>query len=105
MNLAPGAPTRPRVVQFYSRHYYTDRVKPIFDQKWQAIIDSVGSDEAPPAKIKIRNEITKSCWLLETAGFRAEVEAAMLKEHEHRKRMHTDLLKEVPDRTAEDYKL
>lgn len=75
--LDPPAPVKPRILHFYSRRFYHERVKGRVTARWQ----TASQLSSPPKVIALRNMVTKECWQGETDAFKAEVEAALENEH------------------------
>ncbi|KAJ6458522.1 hypothetical protein C8R45DRAFT_1110053 [Mycena sanguinolenta] len=70
--LEPPAPVKSRVLHFYSRHFYDDRIKLRVLTRWAAL----SRLSKPPALITVRNAVTKEAWEAESQEFRDEVIAA-----------------------------
>jgi hypothetical protein len=105
MNLEPAAPVCPRLVQFYSWRFYKERVKATFEETWARINRNLEDGEELLVQVKIRNEVTKRCWDLETDAFRAEVEVALERKHNVAVESHKASLKDVPAQSAQEYHL
>ncbi|KAJ7823359.1 hypothetical protein B0H13DRAFT_1919665 [Mycena leptocephala] len=73
----PPAPVKPRVLHWYSRHFWHERVKERFNARWAA----VSRRQNPPALITVWNTVTKEAWHSETDAFKEEVLAAIDKNH------------------------
>lgn len=102
----PPPPRRPRVIQYYSSLHYQDRIKATFESEWERVRDlPVVEGARKPAKINVRNRVTKEFWDAEDEETRAEVERAV--EAHHLKAMaEYNALKRLPKtRSAEDYHL
>ncbi|KAJ7148594.1 hypothetical protein C8R46DRAFT_1231087 [Mycena filopes] len=80
--LAPPAPIKPRLTDYYSRLFYAERVRPRFIARWAAITRGLSSGEKPPAPVTVRNKVTREAWDAETTAFREEVALAVEKEHQ-----------------------
>ncbi|KAJ7042733.1 hypothetical protein C8F04DRAFT_1251547 [Mycena alexandri] len=76
--LEPPAPVKMRTLYYYSRKFYTERVKPRVAARWQALSRLPN----PPKMITLRTMVTKEAWLAETQEFRNEVQLALDKEYE-----------------------
>ncbi|KAJ7707028.1 hypothetical protein B0H14DRAFT_3525879 [Mycena olivaceomarginata] len=76
--LNPPAPAKPRVIHFYSRRFYHERVKDRVTAHWAAL----GHLENRPKEITVRNAVTKECWEAEPEAFKEEVRAALESEHQ-----------------------
>ncbi|KAJ7713870.1 hypothetical protein B0H16DRAFT_1809240 [Mycena metata] len=76
--LKPPAPVKMRTLHFYSRNFYTERVKPRVATRCQVLWRLPN----PPKMITVRTMVTKEAWWAETQEFREEVELALAKEYE-----------------------
>ncbi|KAF8168601.1 hypothetical protein K438DRAFT_1983743 [Mycena galopus ATCC 62051] len=76
--LDPPAPVKPRILHFYSRRFYRERIRDRVFARWAAI----SKRDNPPKEITVRNMVTRECWMNETPAFKAEVELALDKEHQ-----------------------
>ncbi|KAJ7148605.1 hypothetical protein C8R46DRAFT_1231121 [Mycena filopes] len=79
--LEPPAPVKPRLTDYYSRHFYTERVKPRFSTRWAALTRGLSSGQRMPAPVTVRNKATREAWDAETQAFRDELALAVEKEH------------------------
>ncbi|KAJ7204882.1 hypothetical protein B0H12DRAFT_1243557 [Mycena haematopus] len=77
--LKPPAPVKPRILHFYSRRFYNERVKDCVTARWAAA-SRLPSHERPK-EITIRAAVTKECWAAESDDFKREVELSLEKEH------------------------
>ncbi|KAJ7033113.1 hypothetical protein C8F04DRAFT_1184373 [Mycena alexandri] len=77
--LEPPAPVKKRVLHYYSRHFYAERVKARVAARWAVL----SRRENPPKMITVRNTVTREAWLSETQAFRDEVILALEKEHQN----------------------
>lgn len=121
----PPAPRRPRLIQYYSSLHYQDRVKSVFEAEWKKVEDEwkkerdtvleqnealeEDDEEVPipkkPAKINIRNRVTRSLWEAESEETKAEVERRV-EAHHLQAMSEFEALKKLPkERSAEDYHL
>lgn len=102
----PPPPRRPRVIQYYSSLFYKNRIKEEFEREWARVSDlPVAEGARKPAKINVRNRVTKALWEQEDEETKASVERAV--EAHHLKAMADyNALKRLPQtRSAEDYHL
>ncbi|KAJ7802391.1 hypothetical protein B0H13DRAFT_2389627 [Mycena leptocephala] len=76
--MEPPATVKPRVLHWYSRHFWNERIQDRFNARWTV----VSRGRTPPAVITVRNAVTKEAWLSETEGFQQEVLAAIDKNHQ-----------------------
>ncbi|KII83220.1 hypothetical protein PLICRDRAFT_180623 [Plicaturopsis crispa FD-325 SS-3] len=89
-DLGPKPPRKLRMEQYYSKHYYESRVKPKFDEEWARVnadwelVLAAGNPEnlRGPARINVRNRVTKEKYLEESEEFRKELEARAEKDRE-----------------------
>ncbi|KAJ7607041.1 hypothetical protein FB45DRAFT_1068068 [Roridomyces roridus] len=70
--LNPPTPPKPRIVNYYSRKFYAERIEP----RVRARVVALQRMEQPKAVVAIRAAVTKQAWLSETPEFRAEAPAA-----------------------------
>jgi hypothetical protein len=98
----PKAPRRMHMTQFYSKHYYNTRIKPVFDAEWAA---ANADPNAKPSCINILNSITSRLWESETPTFRAYLEGKRNEEHAKELEEHNRVVKELQTAatTAESY--
>ncbi|KAF7330700.1 hypothetical protein MSAN_02448100 [Mycena sanguinolenta] len=97
--LEPPAPVKPRVLHFYSRRFYDERIKSRVETRWAA----VSRLPNPPALVTVRNLVTKEAWESETEAFRAEVVAALEKEHANALEAYKMALAKETPTTAEEF--
>jgi hypothetical protein len=97
--LDPPAPKKLRVVHFYSRRFYQERIKDRVTARWAAVSKLAN----PPKEITIRNQVTKECWDAEDPSFQEEVEAALQNEHKAAKKAYTTATSGEAPTTAEEY--
>lgn len=103
---APPAPRRPRVVQYYSSLFYQDRIKEVFETEWNRVCDlPVAEGSRKPAKINVRNRVTKELWEKEDEETRGTVERAVDAHHLKAMAQYKTLRALPTTRTAEDYHL
>ncbi|KAK7050136.1 hypothetical protein R3P38DRAFT_3173198 [Favolaschia claudopus] len=96
--LEPPPPVKARILNYYSHHFYAERIKPRVVSRLAAL----SRMDNPPAVIKVRNQVTKEAWLAETPEFRAEVMQALEKEHEASKQAYeTAMSGDTPSTPAE----
>lgn len=97
-------PRRPRLIQYYSSLYYKDRVKPVFEAEWEAIEKlPVAEGAKKPAKINVRNRVTKVMWEKESQEVRDLVEMKVEAHHKKALKEFETLQKAPTERSAEDY--
>ncbi|KAK7057359.1 hypothetical protein R3P38DRAFT_2759626 [Favolaschia claudopus] len=99
--MEPPAPVKPRVLAFYSHHFYHERIEPRVKVRWAA----ASRLDKPPALITLRNAVTKECWLAETEAFRADVIQSLEKEHEAALEGYKIALAKDAPSTAEEYNI
>ncbi|KAJ7456315.1 hypothetical protein B0H11DRAFT_2244232 [Mycena galericulata] len=97
--LNPPAPVKPRVLHFYSRRFYGERIKDRVTARWAA----VSRLPNPPQPITVRNKVTKEAWLAETAAFKKETEDAMENEHKAALAAYTQAVSGETPNTPEGY--
>ncbi|KAJ7021699.1 hypothetical protein C8F04DRAFT_1195171 [Mycena alexandri] len=97
--LEPPAPVKMRTLHFYSRNFYTDRVKPRVAARWQALSRLPN----PPKMITVRTMVTKEAWAAETQEFREEVELALTKEYETARKAYDMAVSGDSPTTAEEF--
>ncbi|KAJ7464941.1 hypothetical protein B0H11DRAFT_2240370 [Mycena galericulata] len=97
--LEPPAPIKPRVLHYYSRKFYDERIKDKVARRWaqvshlpvrpkKTVSNEVTAEEGlaetqtfRPAEIVVRNKVTADAWLAETKAFQDEMLAAIEIEH------------------------
>ncbi|KAF7373976.1 hypothetical protein MSAN_00610300 [Mycena sanguinolenta] len=100
---APPTPQRPRMVHFYSRKFYDDRVKPYVEERLEALTRRAElSGEDLPRKIDVISKVTAERWEAETAGFKAECQVAMEREYEAALKAWESSLADSPTQTPEE---
>lgn len=99
--LEPPAPTRPRVIHFYSRRYYEARIKSRFEARWAA----ASKLSKPPAQITVHNVVTREAWAAETEPFKLEVEAALEAEHKAAREAYDTAISGEAPTTPEEYQV
>ncbi|KAJ7431151.1 hypothetical protein B0H11DRAFT_1942046 [Mycena galericulata] len=97
--LEPPAPVKPRVLHYYSRRFYNQRVKPLVTARWAA----VSLLPNPPFPINVRKDVTKEAWAAETAEFKAEVIEAIEMEHTVAKEAYETVVSGETPSTPEGY--
>ncbi|KAJ7641077.1 hypothetical protein FB45DRAFT_1021853 [Roridomyces roridus] len=97
--LGPTAPTKQRVLDYYSNKFYHTRIKDRVIARWAA----VSKLENPPHILIVRKAVTKVVWLSETPEFKAEVTAAMEKEHQLALQAHALAASLDTPQTAQEY--
>lgn len=80
-----------RMTQFYSKHYYNTRIKPVFDAEWAA---ATADPNSKPSRIKILNSVTSRLWTNETPTFRAWLEGRRDDEHAKEVELHNKRVEE-----------
>ncbi|KAJ7446062.1 hypothetical protein FB451DRAFT_1412422 [Mycena latifolia] len=93
------APVKPRELHYYSRRFYTERIKDRVAARWGA----VSRRPNPPAIIKIRNQVTKEAWNGESEPFKAEVRAAIEQEHKVATEAYSLVVSGAAPTTAAEY--
>ncbi|KAJ7475543.1 hypothetical protein B0H11DRAFT_2235253 [Mycena galericulata] len=83
--LDPPTPVKPRVLHYYSRKFYHERIKDRVTARWAA----ASRLPKPPHPITVRNTVTKECWLGETEPFKKEVLEAIKNEHKAAQEAYT----------------
>lgn len=87
-DVAPKAPRRMRITQYYSKHYYNTHIKPIFEAEWA--LCGKGT-----SRINLLNSITSRLWDSEPASFKTSLENRWNEEHEKDVEAHQKLVKEL----------
>ena len=90
-----NAPRTMRITQFYSKHYYSTRVKPAFDIAWANERKKPASDQE--THIAIRNRLTECAWRAESALFKESVTI-------QRDEAHKKLVEEFEKKESENKK-
>ncbi|KAJ7787570.1 hypothetical protein B0H14DRAFT_3505320 [Mycena olivaceomarginata] len=96
-------PGKAQAWQFYSKLYYEERVKKIFEEELKVQTQrakDLGLD--PPADVKVRGEVTRRVWEGESPEFRADVEARLQADYDRRVRAWEIGRAEVPSTTKEE---
>lgn len=103
-DVADGSkPGKSQAWQFYSKLYYKERVKKIFEEEWRVQTQrakDLGLD--PPADMKVRGEVTRRVWEGESAEFRADVNARLQADYDQKVRAWEIGRAEVPSTTKEE---
>ncbi|KAJ6496483.1 hypothetical protein C8R47DRAFT_1212805 [Mycena vitilis] len=104
LDAGEGKPIKGQAWQFYSKHYYTERVKgrSDFDLLWARALARAREEGKVPADVKLRGEVTREVWGMETVEFRAQVVAQMDKEHQQAVRAWEIGRAEEPSRSKEE---
>ncbi|KAJ7176399.1 hypothetical protein C8R43DRAFT_943184 [Mycena crocata] len=97
--MEPPAPVKPRVLHYYSRRFYNERVSGRVAARWAV----VARQRNAPAILTVRNEVTKQCWESETEAFRQEVMTALEAEHKIALDAYAVALATDSPTTAEDF--
>ncbi|KAJ7678417.1 hypothetical protein B0H14DRAFT_3536479 [Mycena olivaceomarginata] len=95
----PPAPKKLRIVHFYSRRFYHERVKDRVTARWAALSKLPN----PPKEITVRNQVTKECWEAEDPAFQDEVRAALKSEHKAAQEAYATATSGEAPTTAEEY--
>ena len=78
-------PVAIRITQFYSRLYYHERIKPVFERRWVAACHAWRArketaalmgrsfDEKAPSAVAVRNRVTNELWESESPQFKDKV--------------------------------
>jgi hypothetical protein len=95
---APKPPRRMRITQFYSKHYYNTRIKPVFEAEWAA-----STSDTP--RISVLNSVTNRLWEAEPQSFKTWLEGRRDEEHQKELEEHQKLVKEMekPPDSPESY--
>ncbi|KAJ7773604.1 hypothetical protein DFH07DRAFT_952651 [Mycena maculata] len=105
--LDPPAPVKPRVLHWYSRKFYDERIKPRVVACWNAV--QRAPKPPPPAKplalIQVRNTVTREAWNAETEPFKQEVLESIREEHEVAKAAYALAVSGEAPSTAEGYNI
>ncbi|KAJ7026918.1 hypothetical protein C8F04DRAFT_1267515 [Mycena alexandri] len=97
--LEPPTPVKMRTLHYYSRHFYTERIKARVAARWQALSRLPN----PPKMITVRTKVTKEAWLAETQEFRDEVTLALEKEYATAQKAYQIAVAEEAPTTAEEF--
>jgi hypothetical protein len=97
--LDPPTSKKLRVVHFYSRRFYHERIKDRVTAHWAA----VSKLPNPPKEITVRNRVTRECWEVEDRSFQEEVEAALESEHKAAQKAYTTATSGEAPTMPEDY--
>lgn len=84
----PKPPHRMRITQYYSKHYYNTRIKPVFEAEW-------ATKASDTSRISILNSITNRLWEAEPQSFKTWLESQRDKEHQKELEEHQKLVKEM----------
>lgn len=87
-DVAPKAPRRMRITQYYSKHYYNTRIKPVFEAEWALRGEAT-------SRINLLNSVTSRLWNSEPEAFKTLLENQRNKEHEKEVEAHQKLVKEL----------
>jgi hypothetical protein len=96
-------PGKAQAWQFYSKLYYEEHVKKIFEEEWKVQAQrakDLGLD--PPHNVKVWGEVTRRVWDGESPEFRADVNARLQADYDQRVRAWEIGRTEVPSTTKEE---
>ncbi|KAJ7855149.1 hypothetical protein B0H14DRAFT_2579490 [Mycena olivaceomarginata] len=96
-------PGKAQAWQFYSKLYYKECVKKIFEEEWKVQAQrakDLGQD--PPHDVKVRGEVTRHVWEGESPEFQADVNARLQADYDQRVRVWEIGHAEVPSTTKEE---
>lgn len=88
----PKPPRRMRMTQFYSKHCYNSRIKPVFEAELTA---AYAIPNAKPSRINILNSVTRRLWENETPTFRSYLEGKRNEEHAKEMEEHNRVVKDL----------
>ncbi|KAJ7740185.1 hypothetical protein DFH07DRAFT_965369 [Mycena maculata] len=100
---APPKPTHPQLLQYWSRHFYDEKIKACFEARFKGLkrkADMDGTEQ--PEVLKVRRIVTAECWADEPASQQAEVKLAQEREYVAAVKAWEESLKDSPTRTAEE---
>lgn len=86
----PSVPKLMRADQFYSKKYFSTRVKPTVDAEWALIMDNAPKG----ARIVLSNNITHRIYCNETEGFKQRLEVERQEAHLNDMAVYQKKLKE-----------
>lgn len=99
----PPKPHRGQLLHFYSRHYYAERVRPLYEVRMTGLKNRAKfSNEPVPEPLPLQNAVTLEVWEKETPAFQKEVELAWEREYQAKLRGWEASLSSAPARTAEE---
>ncbi|KAJ6464242.1 hypothetical protein C8R47DRAFT_1079626 [Mycena vitilis] len=97
--LDPPQPVKTRILHYYSRHFYDQRIKPLFTTRWAAASRLPNA----PKPVTLRNKVTKEAWAAEPEEFKQEVMASREADDKAAREAYAMAVSgEVPT-TAEEY--
>ncbi|KAJ6449248.1 hypothetical protein C8R47DRAFT_1084781 [Mycena vitilis] len=99
--LGPPRPIRQRVVHFYSRRFYAERIKHRFKAKWAA----VSRLDKPPAIITVQNAAIKDAWNSEPEAFKEEVRLSLENEHKAARQAYEIAASGDEPKTPEEFQI
>ncbi|KAJ6492728.1 hypothetical protein C8R47DRAFT_1070280 [Mycena vitilis] len=104
LDAGEGKPIKGQAWQFYSKHYYVERVKgrSDFNVLWAQAAERAVQEGKVPADVKLRGEVTRQIWGEETPEFQAQVVAQLEKEYQQTVRAWEIGRAEEPSRSKEE---
>ncbi|KAJ7121766.1 hypothetical protein C8R43DRAFT_959544 [Mycena crocata] len=97
--MEPPAPVKPRVLHYYSRRFYNERVSGRVAARWA----TVARQPNHPAIIRVRHDVTRECWESETEAFRQDVIGALEAEHKAALEAYSIALASDSPKTAQEF--
>lgn len=110
-NFTPKPPRKLRVEQFYSKKYYSTRIKMRFEADWARaqeewkVVEGNGNPDnlRAPSRINVRNQSTKAAYDSETDEFKKELEIWLENERAADLKAFETKAREAPPQTPEQF--
>ncbi|KAJ6549006.1 hypothetical protein B0H19DRAFT_1265778 [Mycena capillaripes] len=99
----PAKPQRGRLIHFYSRKYYETRIKPVVQERMEALKRRAEfTGETMPKNIDVISKVTSEMWEGEVPSFKHECELAAEREYQQQLVAWQATQPDAPTRTPEE---